>query len=114
MHPSQTCSVTSYTITGPTAAPGSQMMDITFTVDGNAQHSRVTIDFTAGVFPWTPAWVAQATPLVLQLPSPYTCPSPLTSITVEDISGSGLHGDGRHRPEWCIVPANGIQQLCPP
>lgn len=108
------CSLTNYTITGPTGPPGGQRMDITFTVVSNSKHSRVTIDFTAGVFPWTPTWVAQATPVLLQTPSGYTCP-PLTKITVEDPpSGNGdFTATVTITQNGAPVPLGALSQLCP-
>ncbi len=110
-----TCDVTSYTISGPTGAPGSQRMDVTFTVGNNTGvYWRVTINFATGVFPWIPDWAGQPTPNLVEKYGGYTCPSPLSSLTVQNISSATLTATVAIGQSGATYPPTGFSKLCPP
>jgi len=107
-----TCTVT---ITGTTlypnsTPPGGDMMNFTFNVTTDGAHWRVTINFASAGFPWNPMWAGQYNNDT-QKPGGYVCPSPITSLELEDnvaFWGSNVNIGQLGAPSWWSG-----QTICP-
>ena len=108
-----TCSVT---ITGTSGLypnsipPGGDTMNFTFSVTTTGTHWRVTINFASAGFPWNPTWAGQYNNET-QKPGGFGCPSPITSLQLEDntaLWGSTVYIGQLGAPSWW-----GGQTICP-
>lgn len=111
---SKTCSVTISASSGSygnSVPPGGQMSNLTLSVTSTGAHWRVTLDFTGST--WQPLWAGQYSGQV-QLPAGYSCPSPLSTLQVEDSSatwGATLYFGQNGAPTWWA--GSGGTTLCP-